>query len=55
MVADVEATTPLQHAGTPEDMAEATLWLLAGTGNVTGHILLSDAGMHLGGAPTIAR
>ncbi len=55
MVADVEAATPLQHAGTPEDMAEAALWLLAGTGNVTGHILLSDAGMHLGGAPTIAR
>ena len=55
MVAGVEASTPLNQAGTPEDMAEAALFLLAGTANITGEILISDAGMHLSGAPLIAR
>ena len=55
MVAGVEATTPLEHAGTPEDMAEAALFLLAGSANITGEILISDAGMHLSAAPLIAR
>ncbi len=55
MVANVVETTPLRHAGTPEDMADAALWLLAGTGNVTGHVLISDAGSHLGGAPLVPR
>ena len=55
MVAGVEKSTPLAHAGTPEDMAEAALFLLAGSINITGEVLLSDAGQHLGGAPLIAR
>ena len=55
MVADVEATTPLRRAGTPEDMAAAAVWLLTGNVNITGEILISDAGYHLGAAPLIAR
>ena len=54
MVASVEDSVPLQHAGTPEDMAESALFLL-GNRNITGEILISDAGLHLGGAPLIAR
>jgi 3-oxoacyl-[acyl-carrier protein] reductase len=54
MVAGVEKSTPLQHAGTPEDMADAAVWLLTAR-NVTGEIIISDAGLHLGGAPLIAR
>ena len=55
MVAGVEQSVPLQHAGTPEDMAEAALFFLTQSGNVTGEVLISDAGLHLGGAPLIAR
>jgi len=55
MVADVESRTPLKRAGTPEDMAAAAVWLLAGDVNITGEILISDAGMHLGAAPLVAR
>ena len=54
MVSSVEKSVPLNHAGTPEDMAEAALFLL-GARNITGEVLISDAGMHLGGAPLIAR
>ena len=55
MVANVAATTPLKRAGTPEDMAAAAVWLLVGDVNITGEILISDAGAHLGGAPLVAR
>ena len=55
MVADVEASTPLKRAGTPEDMAAAAVWLLVGDVNITGEILISDAGFHLGAAPLVAR
>jgi 3-oxoacyl-[acyl-carrier protein] reductase len=54
MVAGVEQSVPLQHAGTPEDMAESALFLL-GSRNITGEVIISDAGLHLGGAPLIAR
>lgn len=50
-----ERTTPLRHAGTPEDMAEAAVWFIEGASNVTGEILLVDAGAHLAGAPLVAR
>ncbi|MEO8558873.1 MAG: SDR family oxidoreductase [Rhodospirillales bacterium] len=50
-----EETTPLKHAGTPEDMAEVAVWFITGASNVTGEILISDAGMHLGGSPLKAR
>ena len=55
MVANAAAGTPLKRAGTPEDMAAAAVWLLTGDVNITGEILISDAGLHLGGAPLIAR
>ena len=55
MVANVTSSTPLRRAGTPEDMAAAAVWLLFGDVNITGEILLSDAGHHLGGAPLVAR
>jgi 3-oxoacyl-[acyl-carrier protein] reductase len=50
-----EDTTPLKHAGTPEDMAEVAVWFITGANNVTGEILISDAGMHLGSSPLKAR
>lgn len=55
MVSGVEKSVPLNHAGTPEDMAEAAVFLLTASRNITGEILISDGGMHLGGAPLIAR
>lgn len=48
-------TTPLRRAGTPEDMAEAAVWLLAGSRNITGEIVMCDAGTHLSVAPLVAR
>lgn len=50
-----EENTPLRHAGTPEDMAEVAVWFITGAGNVTGEVLISDAGMHLAGSPLKAR
>jgi 3-oxoacyl-[acyl-carrier protein] reductase len=50
-----ETQTPLRRAGTPEDMAEAAVWLIAGAGHVTGEILMVDGGWHLGYAPMKAR
>ncbi len=55
MVADAAAAAPLKRAGTPEDMAAAAVWLLTGDVNITGEILISDGGFHLGGAPLVAR
>jgi 3-oxoacyl-[acyl-carrier protein] reductase len=55
MVGHIEATSPLNHAGTPEDMAEAALFLLTASVNITGEILISDGGAHLSGAPLSAR
>ena len=55
MVSGVEKSVPLNHAGTPEDIAEAAVFLLTASRNITGEILISDGGMHLGGAPLIAR
>ena len=43
MVKGVEKSTPLERAGTPEDMAEAAIWLMSAA-NVTGEIIISDAG-----------
>ena len=50
-----ETSTPLKRAGTPEDMAEVAVFFIAGAANVTGELLIVDAGMHLGGAPLTAR
>lgn len=54
--ANAEASTPLRAASTPQDIAEATVFLAApASRHVTGETLLVDAGMHLGYAPTVAR
>lgn len=43
-----EAAMPLQRACSPEDVAEAIVWLVDGAKTVTGELLLLDSGMHLG-------
>lgn len=54
--ANVAASTPLQTASQPEDIADAALFFLtAASRHVTGETLLIDAGMHLGFAPLTAR
>ncbi len=47
--ANYEANAPLGRACTPEDVAEAVLWLTDGARTVTGELLLLDGGVHLGG------
>lgn len=46
--ASVEQSAPLGRASTPEDVAEAIVWLVAGARTMTGELLLLDGGMHLG-------
>ena len=43
-----EATSPLQRASTPEDVAEAIVWLTTGAKTMTGELLHLDGGTHLG-------
>jgi 3-oxoacyl-[acyl-carrier protein] reductase len=45
-----EADVPLGVACSPEDVAEAIVWLTDGARTVTGELLLLDSGMHLGRA-----
>jgi 3-oxoacyl-[acyl-carrier protein] reductase len=45
-----EQSAPLARACTPEDVAEAVVWLVDGARTVTGELMLLDAGIHLGGA-----
>lgn len=45
----VEAGSPLQRASSPEDVAQAIVWLITGARTMTGELLLLDGGMHLGG------
>jgi 3-oxoacyl-[acyl-carrier protein] reductase len=42
---------PLGRPATPEDVAEAIVWLVDGARTTTGELLHLDAGMHLGGRP----
>jgi 3-oxoacyl-[acyl-carrier protein] reductase len=44
-----KATVPLARASTPEDVAEAIVWLVASARTVTGELLMLDSGTHLGG------
>ena len=46
--ASYEQATPLGRACTPEDVAEAVVWLVDGARTVTGELVLLDSGMHLG-------
>lgn len=50
-----EETTPLRRAGTPDDMADAAVWFITGAANVTGEVIMVDAGVHLGSSPLKAR
>ena len=43
-----EQSTALGRASTPEDVAEAIVWLIEGARTMTGELLLLDAGLHLG-------
>lgn len=45
-----ESIAPLERASTPEDVAQAIVWLITGARTVTGELLLLDGGVHLGGA-----
>jgi len=53
--ADYEARVPLKSAITPEDVADAVVWLIEGARLVTGESIIVDSGSHLGGAPLKAR
>ncbi|MFZ4122636.1 MAG: SDR family NAD(P)-dependent oxidoreductase [Caulobacterales bacterium] len=54
--ANIVATTPLQAASTPDDIADAGLFMLSKAArHVTGETLMVDAGLHLGYAPLTAR
>ncbi len=55
LVERIETTTTLRKAATPDDVAEAAVYFVAGAGHVTGEILIVDAGLHLGFAPLVAR
>ncbi len=56
LATQVAQTTPLQRAPTPEDVAGLILFLASpASRNITGEIILTDAGMHLGGMPRVAR
>jgi|SRR5579863_42764 len=43
-----EAISPLASILTPEDVADAAIWLLEGAGKITGELLTVDSGVHLG-------
>jgi 3-oxoacyl-[acyl-carrier protein] reductase len=55
VLARYKETTPLRHALTAEDIADAIVWLIEGAEWVTGEILMVDSGQHLGMAPLKAR
>ena len=46
--AAVEHSAPLGRASTPEDVADAIVWLVDGARSVTGELVHLDGGMHLG-------
>ena len=52
----VAATTPLQVVSTAEDIADAALFLISDASRrITGEIMLTDAGQHLGALPLRGR
>jgi 3-oxoacyl-[acyl-carrier protein] reductase len=51
LAANYERNAPLARAATPEDVADAIAWLVAGARTTTGELLRVDAGMHLGARP----
>lgn len=53
--AHLQKTNALRRTGSPDDMAEAAVMMLTIGRHITGEILMCDGGMHLGGAPIVAR
>ena len=53
--AQLEATAPLRLTTTPDTVAEAVLYFLAGADVITGESLLVDGGNHLNTAPMARR
>lgn len=51
--AGYEQNAPLARACTPEDVAEAVIWLVDGARTITGELLLLDSGVHLGRAARV--
>jgi 3-oxoacyl-[acyl-carrier protein] reductase len=52
--ANYEGMVPLGKPSSPEDVADAIVWLVDGARTTTGELLLLDSGMHLGArAPQI--
>ena len=49
LAANYEKIAPLGRPSSPEDVAEAIVWLVTGAKTTTGELLLLDSGMHLGG------
>lgn len=49
--ANYEQIAPLARPATPDDVADAIVWLIEGARSTTGELLLLDAGMHLGARP----
>lgn len=47
-IAATEALTPMRKPSTPEDVAEAIVFLIAGAPTITGELLMVDGGTHLG-------
>jgi len=52
--AGYERSAPLARPSTPEDVAEAIVWLVDGARSVTGELVLLDSGMHLGAARPVS-
>ena len=47
-IAATEAHTPLRKPSTPEDVAEAIVFLITGAPTITGELIMIDGGTHLG-------
>jgi 3-oxoacyl-[acyl-carrier protein] reductase len=47
--------SPLARVGTPEEVAEAALWLIEGAPTITGQVITVDSGFSLGALPPHAR
>lgn len=53
--AGVEQNAPLGRASTPEDVADAIVWLVDSARTMTGELLLLDGGTHLGPRQPVQR
>jgi 3-oxoacyl-[acyl-carrier protein] reductase len=51
LTANYERMAPLGRPSTPEDVADAIVWLVEGARTTTGELVLLDSGMHLGTRP----